>query len=144
MVRKIKTLNMVERRVQRMDEDFGYILQNVRRHNPFGYILHNRGDIPNIAPADAFLKYVFFKQIQDKYIEENGIKNPLTMVPFKANEYQMHLLLAGYKKELNNSMNYITDPLISKEKKKKRKECVSRRWDGLEKLAALNRKKESL
>ena len=135
---------MAERCIQRMDKGFGYILQNARRHNPFGYILHNREDILNIAPADAFLRYVFFKEIQDKYKEENGIKNPLTMVPFKANEYQMHLLLAGYKKELNNSMNYITDPLIPKEKKKKRKECVSRRWDRLEKLAALNRKKESL
>ena len=53
------------------------------------------------------------------------------MVLFKANEYQMHLLLAGYTKELK-SMNYITDPLIPKEKKKKRKEYFSRRWGRLE------------
>ena len=57
------------------------------------------------------------------------------MVPFKVSEFQMNLLLGGFRHELN-IRNYITDPLIPEEKKKK-KERFSKRWARLQTAAVL-------
>ena len=130
--------NFVQRYIN-MNKRLEMVNGEEHKHKPFGYPLQKGDNILNVAQRGFLVRGLCFTEIINKYIEENGIVNPLTMVPFKANEYQMNLLLGGFRNELK-IRNYITDPLIPEENKKK-KEHFSKRWARLE-TAAVLRKKE--
>ena len=95
---------------------FGYKLKILEKQGPpgpFGATLTgNKEDFFAAVYWEPFLRAIHFKEIQDRYIyiEECGVVDPCTMLPFKASEKGMALILIDFKEELN-SMNYITDPL---------------------------------
>ena len=115
--------------------------------SPFGVTLTgNKEDFFAVVYWNPYLRAMHLKEIQDRYLEECGAVDPCTMLPFKASEQAMALLLNGFKEELNG-MNYITDPLIHKERKKRRREeymtCNSGRRDKLERAAVIRRRENT-
>ena len=65
------------------------------------------------------LRVLFKKDNQEKYIADNGIKNPFSTLKNITNVFDMELCLSGYEKDC---MKYITEPFVLKEKKTNKRE----------------------
>ena len=96
-----------------------------------------------INNIEWMLRVLFKNDNQEKYIADNGIKNPFSTLKNITNVFDIELFLSGYEKDLA-SMKYITEPFVLEEKKTNKREPFKRRRDKMYRLAELSQRRENM
>ena len=92
--------------------------------------------------AQQMLEVIYKKRHQNKYIADNGIKNPFSTLKSITNVYDMEVFLFGFASDLAN-MKYVTESFAQEVERPTGRAAFKRRWDRMCRQAELSQRKGS-